>query len=87
MKTPETIDYRRVQRRYDRFRSGGPFPARREWHALAGGPLAIAARFGAICYLDEVVEARQDTTVVILPLTNDLDMRDALDAAVTTFFG
>ena len=34
------------------------------------GPLAIAARFGAICYLDEVVEARQDTTVVIHPLTD-----------------
>jgi len=35
------------------------------------GPLAIAARFGAICYLDEVVEARQDTTVVIHPLTDN----------------
>ncbi len=34
------------------------------------GPLAIAARHGAICYLDEVVEARQDTTVVIHPLTD-----------------
>lgn len=34
------------------------------------GPLTIAARFGAICYLDEVVEARQDTTVVIHPLTD-----------------
>ncbi len=34
------------------------------------GPLAIAARYGAICYLDEVVEARQDTTVVIHPLTD-----------------
>ncbi len=34
------------------------------------GPLAIAARIGAICYLDEVVEARQDTTVVIHPLTD-----------------
>ena len=34
------------------------------------GPLAIAARLGAICYLDEVVEARQDTTVVIHPLTD-----------------
>ncbi len=34
------------------------------------GPLAVAARFGAICYLDEVVEARQDTTVVIHPLTD-----------------
>ena len=34
------------------------------------GPLALAARLGAICYLDEVVEARQDTTVVIHPLTD-----------------
>ncbi|MBI5451130.1 MAG: CbbQ/NirQ/NorQ/GpvN family protein [Gammaproteobacteria bacterium] len=34
------------------------------------GPLATAARLGAICYLDEVVEARQDTTVVIHPLTD-----------------
>jgi nitric oxide reductase NorQ protein len=35
------------------------------------GPLTIAARAGAICYLDEMVEARQDTTVVIHPLTDD----------------
>ncbi|MGZ8411562.1 MAG: AAA family ATPase [Gemmatirosa sp.] len=35
------------------------------------GPLTIAARLGAICYLDEVVEARQDTIVVIHPLTDD----------------
>lgn len=34
------------------------------------GPLTLAARFGAICYLDEVVEARADTTVVIHPLTD-----------------
>ena len=34
------------------------------------GPLAMAARHGAICYLDEIVEARQDTTVVIHPLTD-----------------
>ncbi len=34
------------------------------------GPLTAAARIGAICYLDEVVEARQDTTVVIHPLTD-----------------
>ena len=34
------------------------------------GPLTTAARIGAICYLDEVVEARQDTTVVIHPLTD-----------------
>jgi nitric oxide reductase NorQ protein len=35
------------------------------------GPLTLAARGGAICYLDEIVEARQDTTVVIHPLTDD----------------
>ena len=35
------------------------------------GPLTMAARLGAICYLDEVVEARQDTTVVIHPLTDN----------------
>lgn len=34
------------------------------------GPLTTAARHGAICYLDEVVEARQDTTVVIHALTD-----------------
>jgi nitric oxide reductase NorQ protein len=34
------------------------------------GPLAVAARHGGICYLDEVVEARQDTSVVIHPLTD-----------------
>ena len=35
------------------------------------GPLTRAVRLGAICYLDEVVEARKDTTVVIHPLTDD----------------
>jgi nitric oxide reductase NorQ protein len=35
------------------------------------GPLTRAVRQGAICYLDEVVEARKDTTVVIHPLTDD----------------
>ncbi|HEX5971926.1 MAG TPA: CbbQ/NirQ/NorQ/GpvN family protein [Gemmatimonadaceae bacterium] len=35
------------------------------------GPLTTAVRSGAICYLDEVVEARQDTLVVIHPLTDD----------------
>ena len=34
------------------------------------GPLTLAARIGAICYLDEIVEVRQDTTVVIHPLTD-----------------
>lgn len=35
------------------------------------GPLTTAVRHGGICYLDEIVEARQDTTVVIHPLTDD----------------
>ena len=35
------------------------------------GPLARAVRLGAICYLDEVVEARKDTTVVLHPLADD----------------
>lgn len=34
------------------------------------GPLTRAVRIGAICYLDEIVEARKDTTVVIHPLTD-----------------
>lgn len=34
------------------------------------GPLTIAVREGAICYIDEIVEARQDTTVAIHPLTD-----------------
>jgi nitric oxide reductase NorQ protein len=34
------------------------------------GPLARAVRAGALCYLDEIVEARKDTTVVIHPLTD-----------------
>jgi nitric oxide reductase NorQ protein len=35
------------------------------------GPLARAVRAGSICYLDEIVEARKDTTVVIHPLADD----------------
>lgn len=38
------------------------------WH---DGPLTLAVRHGAICYLDEIVEARQDTSVVIHPLTDE----------------
>ncbi|MDA0302161.1 MAG: CbbQ/NirQ/NorQ/GpvN family protein [Chloroflexi bacterium] len=34
------------------------------------GPISRAAKFGAICYLDEIVEARKDTTVLIHPLTD-----------------
>ena len=38
------------------------------WH---DGPLTKAVKAGAICYLDEVVEARKDTVVIIHPLTDD----------------
>lgn len=38
-----------------------------EW---VDGPLTRAVRDGAICYLDEVVEARQDTTVVLHPIAD-----------------
>ena len=41
------------------------------WH---DGPLTLAVRYGAICYLDEIVEARQDTSVVIHSLTDDRRM-------------
>ena len=37
----------------------------------ADGPLTRAVRLGAVCYLDEVVEARKDTTVVLHPLADD----------------
>ena len=39
-----------------------------EW---VDGPLTRAVREGAICYLDEVVEARKDVTVVLHPLTDN----------------
>lgn len=38
------------------------------WH---DGPLTLAVRHGGICYLDEVVEARQDTAVVLHPVADD----------------
>ena len=38
--------------------------------AWVDGPLTRAVRDGSICYLDEIVEARQDTTVVLHPLTD-----------------
>jgi nitric oxide reductase NorQ protein len=34
------------------------------------GPLALAARHGGICYLDELVEARSDATVLLHPLAD-----------------
>ncbi len=57
------------------------------WH---DGPLTLSVRQGAICYLDEIVEARQDTTVVIHPLTDarrvlPLDKRNELVEAHPDF--
>jgi nitric oxide reductase NorQ protein len=62
-------------------------PSGTVWH---DGPLTLAVRHGAICYLDEVVEARQDTTVVIHPLTDSrrilpLDKRNEVVAAHDDF--
>ncbi len=48
----------------------GRFLLNRDGTHWQDGLLTTAARIGAICYLDEVVEARQDTTVVIHPLTD-----------------
>ena len=54
------------------------------------GPLTVAVRTGAICYLDEIVEARKDTTVVIHPLTDTrrmlpIEKRGELVAAAGDF--
>jgi nitric oxide reductase NorQ protein len=54
------------------------------------GPLAAAVRAGALCYLDEIVEARKDTTVVIHPLADNrrmlaIDKRGELVAAPGEF--
>ncbi|MDA8077416.1 MAG: CbbQ/NirQ/NorQ/GpvN family protein [Nitrospiraceae bacterium] len=54
------------------------------------GPLSLAVRHGGICYLDEIVEARKDTTVVIHPLTDDrrilpLEKRGQILEAADTF--
>lgn len=49
----------------------GRYLFRDEQTVWSDGPLTAAVRQGAICYLDEVVEARKDTVVVIHPLTDD----------------
>ncbi|WKB55946.1 CbbQ/NirQ/NorQ/GpvN family protein [Eleftheria terrae] len=48
----------------------GRFLVRHDGTQWQDGPLTRAVRAGAICYLDEVVEARQDTVVVLHPLTD-----------------
>lgn len=48
----------------------GRFLIRHDDTVWQDGPLTDAVRHGAICYLDEVVEARQDTVVVLHPLTD-----------------
>jgi len=48
----------------------GRFLIRHDDTVWQDGPLTRAVREGAICYLDEVVEARQDTIVVLHPLTD-----------------
>jgi nitric oxide reductase NorQ protein len=68
----------------------GRFLLDKEGTKWQDGPLTTAARIGAICYLDEVVEARQDTTVVIHPLTDHrrtlpLDKKGELIAAHPDF--
>ncbi len=48
----------------------GRFLIRSDGTQWQDGPLTRAVREGAMCYLDEVVEARQDTVVVLHPLTD-----------------
>ncbi|QAU35208.1 CbbQ/NirQ/NorQ/GpvN family protein [Janthinobacterium sp. 17J80-10] len=48
----------------------GRFLIRHDGTVWQDGPLTRAVREGAICYLDEIVEARQDTVVVLHPLTD-----------------
>ncbi len=49
----------------------GRYLLQRDETVWMDGPLTRAVRTGALCYLDEIVEARKDTTVVIHPLSDD----------------
>lgn len=49
----------------------GRYLLKRDETVWMDGPLTLSVKHGAICYLDEVVEARKDTTVIIHPLTDD----------------
>jgi nitric oxide reductase NorQ protein len=69
----------------------GRFLLRGEETVWIDGPLTEAVRRGALCYLDEIVEARQDTTVVLHPLTDHRRLlpMERLATAITahdTFF-
>lgn len=68
----------------------GRFLIRGEETVWQDGPLTRAVREGAICYLDEIVEARKDTTVILHPLADDrrelpLDRTGELLAASAEF--
>jgi nitric oxide reductase NorQ protein len=49
----------------------GRFLIKNDETVWSDGPLTRAVRRGGVCYLDEVVEARKDVTVVLHPLTDD----------------
>jgi nitric oxide reductase NorQ protein len=49
----------------------GRFLLKQDETVWQDGPLTLAVRHGGICYLDEIVEARKDTTVIIHSLTDD----------------
>ncbi|HBE03008.1 MAG TPA: AAA family ATPase, partial [Spirochaetia bacterium] len=49
----------------------GRFVFRNNETVWEDGPLTLAVRHGGLCYLDEIVEARNDTTVIIHSLTDD----------------
>ena len=48
----------------------GRYLLREDSTAWQDGPLTASVRHGGICYLDEIVEARKDTTVLIHSLTD-----------------
>ncbi|MFW6132439.1 MAG: CbbQ/NirQ/NorQ/GpvN family protein, partial [Planctomycetota bacterium] len=52
----------------------GRYLFKRDEMVWQDGPLTLAVRDGGICYLDEIVEARKDTTVIIHSLTDDRRM-------------
>jgi nitric oxide reductase NorQ protein len=52
----------------------GRFLFREDQTVWQDGPLTLTVRYGGICYLDEIVEARKDTTVIIHSLTDDRRM-------------